>query len=245
MKNLILVLLVVAILSNACKKSDSLKAIDGCPVSSFINANYLNDAKEIVYRRILSGNQVLNSNQPEFSQLELDRVLSAIESVHALQTAQTDSIFNIIQIHTFKHYVLNSIILKVNLNAPEIQNFINQKPTGNQAFDGLLAKYGFAYNDSSPPSAILPYLDIKSNNWYNIQGLTPYFNQFPFIQNAEGDGTVGDGNDMTYTLNGTKRTINFSIGFGDCPAGCGGRKTWEFSVDENCRANFVKTYQVN
>lgn len=233
-------MLVVAILCNSCKKSDSLKAIDGCPVSSLISTGYLNDAKEIVYRRILNGDHVSDGNKPEFNQQELDRVLSAIQSVYALQTTQTDTIFNIVRIHTFKHYILNSIVLKINLNAPEIQNLISQQPTGNAAFDALLAKYSFTYDSTSPPSPTLPYLTIKSNNWYNTQALIPYFKQFSFIPSAQSDGSVGDGNDITYTLNGNTRTLNFSIGFGDCPAGCGGRKTWQFNVDENCKAGFVK-----
>jgi hypothetical protein len=240
MKKIILLFLIVPLLSDGCKKSAIYKSIAGCPVDSSINTNYLNDAKEIIYSRILSGDQVLGSNQPIFNPQELDRVLSGIQSVYALHSAQTDSIFKVYQIHAFRLYVLNSVILQVDINAPEIKNLIGGKPTGNVLFDNFLAKYGFTYNARLPPGADLPFINFTSNTWYNLQALLPVFKSFSFISGAQADGTVGDGNNITYQINGNVRTLNFSHGFGDCPAGCIGRSTWEYTVDENCKATFVK-----
>jgi hypothetical protein len=243
MKNPLLLLPVIAaaLLTGSCKKSDIYKSIDGCPVSTTINSSYLNDAKEIVYQRILSGEPVLDSGQPVFNQDELNRVLSAIQSVYALHTPLTDSIFNVYQIHTFKTYVLDAITLQVDVNSPEIKNLVGDKATGNPDFDGLMAQYGFSYNGAYPPSSTLPFMDISSNTWYNLQPLVNSFKTFSFIHGAQSEGSAGDGNNITYQINGNMRTIDFSYGFGDCPAGCGGRIIWEFSVDQNCKATYVKT----
>ncbi|HEY8781268.1 MAG TPA: hypothetical protein VIM16_06620 [Mucilaginibacter sp.] len=241
MKKIIPPIFIAALLlSISCKKSDIYKSIDGCPVDSSISTNYLNDAKEIVYSRILSGDHVSDSNQPIFNQQELDRVLSAIQSVYALHSAQTDSIFNIYQIHAFRRYLLNSVILQVDINAPEIKNLTKGNPSGNVLFDDFLAKYGFSYNTAFPPGATLPFINFTTNTWYNLQAILPVFKSFPFILGAQADGSAGDGNNITYRLNGNQRIIDFSFGYGDCPAGCIGRSTWEFNVDENCRASFVK-----
>jgi len=241
MKILLLVISLAAFFLSGCNKSDNLKSVDGCPIDTVISNNYLNDAQEIVYQRILSGDYVMDSNQVQFNQQEIDRVLSAIQSVYALHSAQSDSIFNIDKIHTFKLYVLNSIVLQVNINAPEIKNLVNGQPTGNAAFDDLLAKYGFTYNARYPPTQSLPFFNITSNTWYNMQALLPLFKQFSFIQGAQSDGSIGDGNKIIYQINGTTRTLNFNIGLGDCPAGCTGSYSRQFTIDQNCKATFIKS----
>jgi hypothetical protein len=241
-KKLILPIFIVFILTNSCKKDANLTAIDGCAVSAYVNTNYLTDAQEIVYRRILSGAQVQGSGQPEFNQDELDRVLSAFESIYALHTPTSDSMFTTLKIHTYKVYLLNSMIFKVNMSTPEIKSLITNHTTGNATFDGLMTQYGFSYDGKYPPVTDLPFATFNSANWYNMNGLLPLFSKFPFVSLGQSNGTVGDGNDITYQINGNVRTVEFSIGFGDCPAGCGGRKRWQFTVDANCKARFVKIY---
>jgi hypothetical protein len=245
MKNCLFITLLAALFCGSCKKSDSFnKDVAGCPIDPAISNGYLNDAQEIVYRNILAGVSVQGSDQVAFNQQELNKVLSAIQSVYALNSPQTDTVFNVYKIHAFKLYVLNSIILQVNLNAPEIKNLAIGQPTGNSSFDTLMAKYGFTYNNNTlyPSTSQLPFFAINSNTWYNIQALVPLFKQYSFILGAQSNGTAGDGNNITYQINGTNRILDFSLGFGDCPAGCGGRQIWEFSVDEHCKATFVKSF---
>ena len=245
MKNCLFIALLAVLFCTSCKKSDSFNNdVAGCPIDTAISNAYLHDAREIVYRNILAGANVQGSNQVPFNQQELNKVLSAIQSVNALHSQQTDTVFNVYKIHAFKLYVLNSIILQVNVNAPEIKNLINGQPTGNSSFDALMAKYGFTYNNYSEfaPTSQVPFFSINSNTWYNMQALVPLFKQYSFITGAQSNGTAGDGNNITYQINGTNRILDFSIGFGDCPAGCGGRKIWEFSVDEHCKATFTKSF---
>jgi hypothetical protein len=243
MKNCLFIALFAALFCASCKKSDSFNNdVAGCPIDTAISNGYLNDAQEIVYRNILAGANVQGSNQVQFNQRELNKVLSAIQSVYALHSPQTDTVFNVYKIHTFKFYVLNSIILQVNINAPEIKNLINDKVTGNPPFDALMAKYGFVYNALYPPSQQLPFFTLNSNTWYNMQALVPLFKQFSFVLGAQSNGSAGDGNNITYQINGTNRILDFSYGFGDCPAGCLGRKIWEFSVDEHCKATFTRSF---
>jgi hypothetical protein len=245
MKNCLLTALLAVLFCISCKKSNSFNSdVAGCPIDTAINNAYLNDAKEIVYRNILAGANVQGSNQVQFNEQELNKVLSAIQSVYALNSPQTDTVFNVYKIHTFKLYVLNSIILQVNVNAPEIKNLVIGQQTGNSSFDALMAKYGFTYNTYTlyPATQQQPFFALNSNTWYNMQALVPLFKQYSFILGAQSNGTAGDGNNITYQINGTNRILDFSIGFGDCPAGCLGRQTWEFSVDEHCKATFTKSF---
>jgi len=240
MKHLSILTLLLALFVCSCQKGTTLASIDACPIDTMVNDQYMNDAKEMLYQNILKGVKVQDSDQPVFNQTEVNRVLSAIQSVYAMHTPRTDSIFNTDKIHAHKIYLLNSVIIKVDVNSPEIKNLVSGKPTGNADFDALLAKYHFTYDGRYPPDANLPFMGLYSDTWYNMKGMVPLFLKYPFIQGAQANGTVGDGNNITYRTSRTSRILDFSIGFGDCPAGCGGRITWEFSVDENCHATQVR-----
>ena len=216
--------------------------IDACPVDTLVAAQYLNDAQELLYTRILSGQQVMGSNQALFNQTELNRILSAIQSVYALTSPERDSVFVRYQIHAFKYELLNSLILGVDINAPQIKNLVSGKPTGDAAFDGLVDQYHFVYNSALPPTDVLPYLTLNSTTWYNMKALVPLFSSFSFIKNVTVNGLAGDGNNITYQTQGTNRILDFSHGYNDCPAGCGNRTHWVFQVDDNCHAVFLKTY---
>lgn len=53
---------------------------------------------------------------------------------------------------------------------------------------------------------------------------------------------TGDGNYIGLERNGDVATITFSIGRGDCPAGCTYRKFWEFKVLGD-KAYFIKSFE--
>lgn len=242
MNRLFLILLCAVCLIPACKKSNSQSIIDACPIDTLVADQYIHDAQELLYTRILSGQPVAGSNQALFNQTELNRILSAIQSVYALASPERDSVFVRYQIHAFKSYLLNSLVLGVDINAPEIKNLISGKATGNAAFDALVNQYHFVYESSLPPNANLPYLTLNSADWYNMKVLLSRFSSFSFIKNATVNGLAGDGNNITYQTQGTNRILDFSHGYNDCPSGCGSRAHWVFQVDDMCQASFLKTY---
>lgn len=69
------------------------------------------------------------------------------------------------------------------------------------------------------------------------------FNNLPSILIAEfNKGCIGDGNNITLERkDDDSAIITFSIGSGDCPAGCIYHKYWEFEV-VNGIAKFIKPY---
>ena len=75
--------------------------------------------------------------------------------------------------------------------------------------------------------------------------MIPVENEFADVESivvAEfNKGCIGDGNTITLTRNEDSAIITFSIGSGDCPAGCIYHKYWEFKVS-NGVATFVRTY---
>jgi hypothetical protein len=52
----------------------------------------------------------------------------------------------------------------------------------------------------------------------------------------------GDGNNITDSIYPDHIEIIYSIGWGDCPAGCTERRFWKFKVYWNCSVEFVSSY---
>jgi len=75
--------------------------------------------------------------------------------------------------------------------------------------------------------------------------MIPIERKFAKIESVEiadfNKGCLGDGNNISISRNGDSTVITFSVGSGDCPAGCIYRKYWEFIVSYGT-ATFVRTY---
>lgn len=220
----------------ACKKdgANPYHVID--PVISF---NYTNDARQLLFRMLENGTVTTDKDKPEFNQNELNKILQSIQAVYSLNTRQTDSIFNISKVHIYPHVSLNSIILQVNQTSAEGKKLMAQQPSGNATFDALMAKYQFIFNGTVNTSNA-GFVTLLAGQSYNITPLLTLFKNYPFIVNAQQNGYVGDGNDITYTLTSNNGVdIDFAVKSGDCPAGCAIRHGWRYHVNFS---NYKVTY---
>jgi hypothetical protein len=50
---------------------------------------------------------------------------------------------------------------------------------------------------------------------------------------------VGDGPDIRASVHGEGWRLDYSVGFGDCPAGCIYRHTWSFAVSGDGVVTFL------
>lgn len=116
-------------------------------------------------------------------------------------------------------------------------------PTGDLDLDTLLNTYHFDSVKTYYSYPNFPWLTIFTKEEYN---LIPVENEFEAIESvfiAEFSKVcIGDGNTITLIRNNSSATITFSIGSGDCPAGCIYHKYWEFKV-MNGKATFIQTYE--
>jgi hypothetical protein len=184
-----------------------------------------------------------NYYNPELDSLEIDKILKIINSVYNLHSILTDSILNYYKIHAFHCYSFNSINLSVDTSLAEIQNLANGIiPTGNSALDNVINTYGFDSVKTAYSYPSFPWLTIYTKNEYNMLPVERDFNNLPQIIIAEfNKGCIGDGMNIQLLRTANTATITFSIGWGDCPAGCIYHRYWEFNVT-NSIASYVRTY---
>lgn len=218
------------LLSYSCRKDGVGRA--GANLDTFITNKYTGDAKQLLFRMIQSGIKVEGYDLPEFNESELNKILLSIQVVYNSKTTQTDSIFSIAKIHAFPRTNLQYVSMQVDAGTAEGKKLLDHVPTGNIGFDNLFTKYGFSYpgnNSIFPTSA---FVEIKAGEAYNLIPLTASFKTYKFIINAQAEGTIGDGNDIIYTVATDRKTadLSFIIGTGDCPAGCTMRTGWRYKI---------------
>ena len=82
---------------------------------------------------------------------------------------------------------------------------------------------------------------LHTNQYLNLAPLADSLEQIEGLGNIELWGTaVGDGPNLHITHRNDTAFIDFSLGWGDCPAGCTFRQYWHFSVID-CQATYLGT----
>lgn len=243
MKSLYSIALALLMLISCDKDDHTAIDYDNIALDTFILNHYTEDAKQLYFNEIYNDSTHENFNNPILDTNEIIKILKIIQIVYNSNSPQRDTIFERYQIHGYYCYSFRSISLKVQTELPEIQNLANGIiPTGETDLDHLLTMYNFDSVKTSYSYPGFPWLTIYTSEEYNMIPIENSFNELPSIIIAEFNrGCIGDGNSISMTRNIDSATIIFSIGDGDCPAGCTYHKYWEFRV-ENGGAKFVRTY---
>jgi hypothetical protein len=250
MKKILSILIIASIAISAChKKCDDTHQNPGggdCSVSNEIRARYTESAYHMMMRSYLADTSLPQYHQADLSATERDRLLGLIQAVYNMNTPERDTVFNVYNIVEHPLVSLYNVTLQIDPGTQEGKNLMVGNPTGNTAFDALLAKYGidsFVTKLSSPGTV---WVFARTSVPHNMVQVAKELGAFSFIYNAEADGYVGDGdriklNPFECFAAPCPAEIDFSIGRGDCPAGCTYRRHWVFHVMD-CNATFISSY---
>ncbi|MDB5013132.1 MAG: hypothetical protein JWQ25_1334 [Daejeonella sp.] len=217
----------------SCKKGNITTEVY-FPINDYISDNYLDGAQELYIREIKNNPLHPNYNEANLDTAEINRTLRKLQLVYELKTPQSDSVFKILRNKPLKCHSLNSIVLQVNTTQPHIQKLAASIiPTGNATLDNLLLTYKFTGVQKSYNYPGANYLSINSTESYNLIPIISKLKTVPGVTSAENNGVCFDGSNLEIKKTGSKTIIDFSVGSGDCPAGCIYRKHWLFSVENN------------
>jgi hypothetical protein len=251
MKHYSFLISIIMICISACEKTqmpvndhDSIN-LDSVRLGSFIKNNYYNDARLLYTYEIYHDSTHFNRKNPIIDTSEITKVLKILQLIYDLNSPETNTIFNTYKIHARLCIGFNYIYLKVKTDQPEIINLAKGTiPTGNTHLDALLTNYGFDSVRTFYSYPGFPWLTIYSANDYNLIPIADKFSKISSIilTDIESGGCIGDGNTIKLIRSGTSAKVTFSIGDGDCPAGCIYHKYWEFLVENN-KAAFVKSFE--
>lgn len=196
--------------------------------------SYLPDCRELYVREILADTTHANYHNPELDPDALQKLLDAFRLVYNLDVPERDTVFTVYNIHALRCHSLSSILLEVDPEAPEIQKMVNGLiPTDYAPLDQLLVPYGFDSVRVSYHYPDFPWLSLRTKGYYNLVPLIHAFEKLPYVLVAEENGGCFDGNNITLQRDNGQIFLTFSIGRGDCPAGCIYRRYWKFRVGEN------------
>jgi hypothetical protein len=178
-------------------------------------------------------------NRVEPPAILVESLFNALTAVHATSHPARDTVIDVFRIRTFPNPPVFEIMVRVDPAVEWTQPWsAGHALTGNAAVDDLVTRYGISvrqyYRWSIGDVALL-----RMSRPLNMAALAARFATVAGVIWAEPNGYVGDGNDIrARPANGGWR-LEYSVGFGDCPAGCTGRRVWSFAVDSTGAVRYL------
>jgi len=236
--------LIIAILILTSYSTYAQIVPSSCSAPDSVITKYKTDAYRMTLRRLLRNNSTYKDTISIPKNIT-DTTLNALIAIYnATSLVARDTIVKTNPIHSFPNPDLNRINISADSNLVWMQNIRKGiSPTGNSTIDSLLNKYKlklqyyYAYK-------FWPYhsLTLVSDSQYNILAMTKIFKGISGVYYSDPYSIGGDGNNITDSIYPDHIEIIYSIGWGDCPAGCTERRFWKFKVYWNCSVEFVSSY---
>ena len=180
----------------------------------------------------------------QIPQQHFDFIASKLSAVMALNTAETDSIFNKYCVHDVREvYELKQIRLFIDPNVSWTQAWINQQnTTGNAVIDSFMS----ANNLSLESHVELPfdtsfgtrhYVILSSPIVFNVEGAVDWFMGQLGVLMAERNTAFGGAGRMSVYQQDAVTYMDFITEWSDCGDGCDNLIQWVFAVDAQCNAS--------
>lgn len=207
-------------------------------IPAALETRYTEDAARLALRHVNETDGAA-SDDVELSPSLVSTFYNALVHVYGMDHPARDSVVDLYRIHTFPAPATHELIVGVDPARGWVRQWRNgQRLTGNERIDALMEKFDLDleryYSWSSGHAAVL-----RSAEPLNIAALAHRFSGIRGVRYAEPNGFGGDGNDIRAQVVDSGIRLDYSIGFGDCPAGCTGRHTWSFVVDTNGRTTYL------
>ena len=208
---------------------------DGLALPDSVEARYREDAARLALRYLYAQDEEAADEQVELPEPLVTSLYNALARVYeARDLPERDSVVTLYEIHTFPNPAMRSLIVAVDSTAGWVEAWRRgQRLTGQRRIDALVERYDLRleafYRWSWSHTAVLGTAEPL-----NLRALARLFDPVPGVAYAEPNGYIGGGNDITAEAGGVGGEafweIGYSVGYGDCPAGCIARRAWTFRV---------------
>lgn len=168
-------------------------------------------------------------------------LLNALTRIHrAVDLPARNSIVDRFAIHTFPSPTLHEVVLSgVDTSCAWVSRLAaGVVPTGHPGVDTLLQTYALTVQQAFGVGAGR-FILLRSAAPLHMAELARRFAGMECLSGAEPNGIIGDGNDIRAEAEGDAWKITFSLGWGDCPAGCISRHFWSFRVRSDGQVEFL------
>lgn len=247
MKTIIPLMLFASLTLLSChKNTDQIGNGKDCTVTDEVRTRYTKSVYQMMMQRYREDTTLPQYRNAMLSATERDEILGYIQAVYNLNTPERDTVFKMDSITEYPVVSLYNAILQIDPNSAQGKNLMGGKPSGNSDFDALLTKYGIDSLRTLLSSPGTVWIVARTATPHNMIQVAKELRPFSFIYSSEADGYMGDGDriKLAYLESFAAPSpveLDFSIGRGDCPAGCNYRRHWVFHVTD-CNATFIKSY---
>lgn len=164
---------------------------------------------------------------------------AALRAVHELDHPARDSVVEIYPIHAFPTMNPFEIYVGLEPGAPWAGAWQEgHQRTGEPAVDTLVERYGLVV-ERTHSVGITPLFILRSEEPLNTPALAARFEAVEGVRYAGTNGYGGDGADMrARPAPDGGWWLEYSVGWGDCPAGCIERHVWTFRVTAGGSASY-------
>ncbi len=240
MKTLSSALSAVAIIA-ACDGVTALRffrsTIDDSRVPETLRAAYRDDAARLALRDLLGRGYAEIAIPNGAVQLYYD----ALVLVHnATGLPARDSVVDIYRIHTFPLPTTRSLLLQLLPNEAWVQRLARRElPTGEPVVDDLLQRYSLSVGSVYTLSQGDVLVTLGPVEPLNIAALAPRFRGITGVRYSDPNGAWGDGSDIRGSVEASRVLLDYSVGYGDCPAGCINRRFYHFAVHSDGTVEYL------
>lgn len=246
-----IILLIIFLISSSCDVLNSSDPFDNIDWDEFgeltpADDSKLNDEQREAYREDAEKLSVRYINEKDSTQTEIPEELIKLYYHGLVHIALSDNEKAVqateeFEVHAREPVQPREIIVQVDTTAQWIDTWRSgTTETGNDEIDAFLEEYNFTLVDyhelaNSSPNAIAT---LRSDRAINGYAVGREFEDYNHIESAGPDG-VTDGSDITASFLEDRLRYTFDYGFGDCPAGCINRHSWQFDVGRDGSVSFV------
>ncbi len=143
-------------------------------------------------------------------------------------------------IHTRGQAALFELLVGVDPAEPWVAGLRRGAPrTENDTVDLLMRTFGLHLDRYRDWSGNTHLAVLRSQEPLNLAPLGERFAAIRGVRYAQPEGEVGDGNNLAAHAEDDGWRLAYSVGWGDCPAGCTGRHTWRFRITTNGHVTYL------
>jgi len=232
-------LLTVAVMLAACDTATAPRSmqssVDDSRVPAELRAAYLEDGSRLALRDLLAN----GFSEVPIPQDAVRPYYNALVLVYATALPARDTVVDVYRIHTMGP-ATRSLLLQLLGNEPWVQHLARREiPTGDPTVDTLLTRYSLSVGSAYTMQNGDVLLTLAPPEPLNMQALAGLFHGITGVRFAEPNNLVGDGNDMSGLIDGSRVLLDYSVGYGDCPSGCIARRFYHFAVRDDGTVEYL------
>lgn len=229
--------IVIAACDGATAPRSTQPRVDDAGVPAGLRAAYRDDAARMALRDLQARGYKDIPIPAEAVQPYYDGLVAVY---NATMLPARDTVVDVFAIHTFGNPATRELFLWALLSEPWVDRLSRGEiPTGDGDVDAILARYALSFTGARTLYEGDVLINLESAEALNIAELAPLFRRFAGVKYAEPDALGGDGNDIEGAVDGSRVVLSYSVGTGDCYAGCIHRRYYRFAVEPDGMVEYL------